>query len=75
MSEIELIILQLVSRGEGKYSWYEIAQGLSRLDVPREPDMLSVLKKLEIEGLLTRRIEPDSPRDSWELTGEGRKIV
>ncbi|WP_254566911.1 helix-turn-helix transcriptional regulator [Oscillatoria sp. HE19RPO] len=73
LTQLELILLQLVAKGEGKWSWYEIAQALSRLDVPREPDMMEVLKKLAAEGFLTREVQPGSPRDRWELTQAGKK--
>lgn len=73
LTQLELILLQLVAKGEGIWSWYEIAQALSRLDVPREPDMMEVLKKLAAEGFLTREVQPGSPRDRWELTQAGKK--
>ena len=63
LTQLEFVLLQLVAKGDGKWSWYEIAQALSRLDVPREPDMMQVLKKLAAEGLLNREIQPGSPRD------------
>jgi PadR family transcriptional regulator PadR len=71
-TQLELVLLELVDKGQGKWSWYELANALSRRDVPREPDMMVVLKKLANEGLLRRYVEPGSPRDRWELTPEGK---
>jgi PadR family transcriptional regulator PadR len=73
LTQLELVLLELVKKGQGKWSWYEIASALSRRDVPREPDMMVVLKKLAQEGFIQRYLESDSPRDRWELTAEGEK--
>ncbi|MFB2772213.1 hypothetical protein ACE1AT_23435 [Pelatocladus sp. BLCC-F211] len=75
LTQLELVLLKLVAKGEGNWSWYEIASSLSRLDVPREPDMMIVLKNLAAEGLLRRYVEQGSPRDRWELTSAGNKIL
>lgn len=75
LTQLEFVLLELVAKGEGKWSWYEIAQALSRLDVPREPDMMQVLKKLAAEGLLNREIQPGSPRDRWQLTEQGKSTI
>ncbi|WP_026731181.1 hypothetical protein [Fischerella sp. PCC 9605] len=75
LTQLELVLLELVAKGEGNWSWYEIASSLSHIDVPREPDMMVVLKNLAAEGLLKRYVEPGSPRDRWELTSAGNKIL
>lgn len=75
LTQLELVLLELVAKGEGKWSWYELANALSRRDVPREPDMMVVLKKLAADGFLKRYIEAGSPRDRWELTPEGTSIL
>jgi PadR family transcriptional regulator PadR len=51
LTQLELVLLELVAKGQGKWSWYELANALSRRDVPREPDMMVVLKKLAADGL------------------------
>lgn len=71
LTQLELVLLELVAKGEGNWSWYELANALSRRDVPREPDMMEVLKKLAAEGLLKRYVKTGSPRDRWELTLRG----
>ncbi|WP_414563809.1 MULTISPECIES: hypothetical protein [unclassified Anabaena] len=75
LTQLELVLLKLVAKGQGNFSWYELANSLSRLDVPREPDMMVVLKNLVAKGLLTRHIQPGSPRDSWDLTPIGTNIL
>ncbi len=75
LTQLELVLLKLVAKGQGKWSWYELANALSRRDVPREPDMMVVLKKLIADGLIQRYIETDSPRDRWELTTEGEILL
>ncbi|HEY9598741.1 MAG TPA: hypothetical protein V6D33_13840 [Cyanophyceae cyanobacterium] len=75
LTQLELVLLELVAKGKGKWSWYELANALSRRDVPREPDMMEVLKKLAAEGLLRRDVEKGSPRDRWELTLIGTTIL
>ncbi|WP_413174420.1 hypothetical protein [Anabaena azotica] len=75
LTQLELVLLQLVSKGKGGWSWYEIANSLSRLDVPREPDMMTVLKDMKSKGLVERYIQPGSPGDRWELTPAGSEIL
>ncbi|MDF2388141.1 hypothetical protein JMG10_42355 [Nostoc ellipsosporum NOK] len=75
LTQLELVLLKLVAQGQGNWSWYELANSLSRLDVPREPDMMVVLKDMVAKGLVERHIQPGSPRDRWELTPTGTKIL
>ncbi|MEG4274357.1 MULTISPECIES: hypothetical protein [unclassified Microcoleus] len=75
LTQLELVLLELVAKGQGKWSWYELANALSRRDVPREPDMMVVLKKLAADGLVKRYLETNSPRDRWELTTEGTILL
>ncbi|WP_236739230.1 hypothetical protein [[Phormidium ambiguum] IAM M-71] len=75
LTELELVFLQLVAKGKGKWGWYELANALSRRDVPREPDMMEVLKKLAADGLVTEYVESGSPRDRWEITPLGVSLV
>ena len=75
LTQLELVLLELVAKGQGKWSWYELANALSRRDVPREPDMMVVLKKLAADGLVKRYVETNSPRDRWELTPEGSMVL
>ena len=75
LTQLELVLLELVAKGQGKWSWYELANALSRRDVPREPDMMVVLKKLAADGLVKRYVETNSPRDTWELTPEGSMVL
>ncbi|MCW6049144.1 hypothetical protein K4039_03370 [Lyngbya sp. CCAP 1446/10] len=75
LTQLELVLLELVAKGQGKWSWYELANALSRRDVPREPDMMVVLKKLSADGLVKRYVETGSPRDRWELTAQGSILL
>jgi len=74
ITQLESLLIQLVAKGKGNWGWYELANALSRRDVPREPDMMTVLKKLDADGLLKRYVQPGSPRDRWELTAAGMII-
>ncbi|MGL5058665.1 MAG: type II toxin-antitoxin system HicB family antitoxin [Microcoleus sp.] len=75
LTQLELVLLELVAKGQGKWSWYELANALSRRDVPRKPDMMVVLKKLAADGFVRRFTETNSPRDRWELTSEGSILL
>ena len=75
LTQLELVLLQLVEKGKGKWSWYELANALSRRDVTREPDMMTVLKNLCQRGLVKRYVEKESPRDRWELTSKGEVLL
>jgi len=67
--ELKRAILGIVQRGQGRFSWYQIATRLGSLDVLREPDLLDALKALEQQGLVTRTV--DGSRDAWQLTLAG----
>jgi len=75
LTQLELVLLELIQKGKGQWSWYELANALSRRDVPRDPDMMAVLKNLTERGLVKRYIEKGSPHDRWELTSEGESIL
>jgi PadR family transcriptional regulator, regulatory protein PadR len=75
LTQLELVLLALVARGQGKCNWYQLAKQISCRDVPRSPDMMVVLKKLAADGLVKRYIETDSWRDRWELTAEGSILM
>jgi PadR family transcriptional regulator PadR len=75
LTQLEFVLLKLVEKGKGQWSWYELANALSRQDVPREPDMMEVLKNLDHRGLVKRYVEKDSARDRWELTLEGITVL
>jgi PadR family transcriptional regulator PadR len=75
LTQLELVLLQLVEKGKGEWSWYELANALSCRDVPREPDMMTVLKNLCQLGLVKRYVEKESPRDRWELTSKGEVLL
>jgi PadR family transcriptional regulator PadR len=75
LTELERVILQLVERGDGKWGWYKIATRLSSLDVPRDPDLMTVLKTLVVKGLVNRSTTEGSPHDQWELTESGKAAI
>ena len=75
LTQLELVLLELVAKSQGNWSWYELAKALSRRDVPRAPDMMVVLKQLAADGLVKRYLETNSPRDRWELTPEGSIVL
>jgi len=75
LSELEMVLLRLVEKGGGRWGWHQLASQLSRVDVPRQPDMMSVLKKLAAEGLLVRHVIEGSPNDRWELTEPGKQAI
>lgn len=63
LNKIELVLLELVAKGAGNWSWDEIGQALSSRDVERETDMMvAIIKKLAVDGLLKRYVEPGNPR-------------
>lgn len=75
LTQLELVLLQLIETGQKQWSWYELANALSRREVPREPDMMTVLKNLAERGLVKRYTKKESPQDRWELTIKGEFLL
>jgi hypothetical protein len=71
LTTLELALLRLIHKEDGKANWYQLETGLSRLDVPRTPDMTTVLNELITRGLVVRRVVTGSPFDKWSLTDKG----
>lgn len=71
LTKLKLTILELIEKGKGQWSWYELAQALANRDVLREPDLMVVLHQLAEESLVKEYVETASPRDRWELTPLG----
>lgn len=75
LTTCERTLLQLIRAGAGTYDWYRLETHLSRIDVPRVPDMMSVLADMVARGLVLRHVTPGSPRDRWEVTEKGRALL
>jgi DNA-binding PadR family transcriptional regulator len=75
LTTLELTLLQLINEGAGKYDWYRLETRLSRMNVPRVPDMMSVLQDMTARGLVRRYVTPGSPRDRWEVTEKGLAVL
>ena len=63
LTKLKLTILELIEKGKGRWSWYELAQALANRDVAREPDLMVVLHQLADENLVKEYMEKESPRD------------
>ena len=75
LTTLERALLQIVHEGAGQWGWYQLATRLSRMDVPRVPDMLSTLKDMAGRGLVQRHVVPGSPQDRWEVTEKGFAVL
>lgn len=72
---LELTLLRIIHRGNGQANWYQLETGLSRMDVPRVPGMMTVLNEMVARGIVTRRVTPGSPFDKWQLTEDGLALL
>ena len=75
LTNLERVILELVSKGKGKWGWYQICTRLSRMEVDRDPDPMTVLKELSSRGLVLRHVKPESPDDRWAITNAGAEVL
>ena len=75
LTQLEYTLLRLVAKGRGQWSWYELANRLANMDVPRDPDMMDVLQSLVQRGFLARYTQRKSPRDRWVLTLNGHFVL
>ena len=63
-----LTLLRLLSTRPAGASWHQVAMALSRMDVPRQFDLLETLRELEKDGLVTREVSEGSATDCWKVT-------
>jgi len=75
MKVLDLVILKLIHEGNGQWGWYQLETRLSRMEVPRSPDLMTVLKSLSSQGLIVQRLTEGSPNDRWEITEKGLKQI
>lgn len=75
LTTLELALLRLIHKRAGEASWYQLETGLSRLDVPRTPDAMTVLNELGARNLVVRSVTPGAAFDRWELTEQGRMAL
>ena len=73
MDDFEMVLLQLVAKGNGKWSWYEIGNRLPGPYLDKSPEMYKVLEKLAGEGFIVLRSA--KPLDKWELTSKGKEVL
>ncbi len=70
LDRLDRTVLELVAQGHGYRGWHELATRLSALDVPRQPDLMTVLGRLQSRGLVVR-IPRQAGSDHWAVTGQG----
>ena len=68
---VERAILTAIQEGKGNHGWYNIAIKLSKMDVPREFDLMECLLDLEARNLIRKLPKEGSNQGRWELTDQG----
>lgn len=74
LSLLERTVLGIVHQARGRADWHAVATRLSTLDVPRQPDVLTVLGRLQRLGLVVRVIRGQGA-DHWAMTARGSALV
>jgi hypothetical protein len=64
-------VLELVRAGGGRASWYTLGSRLPLLDVPLDPDVMTVLRELRARGWVTRTLVGGG-MDAWGSPPRGR---
>ncbi len=75
MTGFELVLLELVAKGNGEWSWYEIGKRLPGPYLDQAPEMMQTLNHLVEEGYLLHHTKAGQARDRWELSATGRKMT
>jgi hypothetical protein len=70
---VERAVLEILERG-GPLGWHEIAVRLGNRDVPRDRDLMTVLKAMRDRGLVVS-VRHEGERDRWEITAPGRALL
>lgn len=72
MNDFEIVLLQLVAKGNGKWSWYDIGNRLPGPYLEKSSEMMTNLKHLAEMGYVLHETKPGEARDRWKLLSKGR---
>lgn len=75
MTDFEIILLRLVAKGKGQWSWYEIGNRLPGPYLNQASEMMDILKQLADLGYINHHTEVGEARDRWELSDKGIKLL
>jgi CheY-like chemotaxis protein/DNA-binding PadR family transcriptional regulator len=70
-------ILELISAHDGQWGWYQLDRALSLINhsIIREGNLMSLLKELEEQELITSEQIPKSPHPKYLLTNKGKEFL
>jgi len=75
MTDFQSVLLKLVAKGNGQWSWYEIGNRLPGPFLDKSAEMFDTLKHLVDEGYLVHHTEAGQARDKWELSSMGKEVL
>jgi hypothetical protein len=75
MTDFQIVLLKLIAKGNGQWSWYEIASRLPGSFLDKSVEMIHTLKHLADKGYAIHHTEEGQARDRWELSSMGKDLL
>jgi len=69
------IIIELIDRNNGKWTWYQLERGLNQLGLGGQVNSSEELNKLVAEGFLEARVDERYPAPLYFVTELGRRFI
>lgn len=64
-------ILDIISRHDGQWSWYQVERACWGDPISKSGKLLSLLKQLEVDGLISSRDVQGHPDPLYSITPKG----
>ena len=64
-------ILDIISRHDGELSWYQLERACCGDEISKSGKLISLLKQLEVDGLISSREVQEHPLPLYSITAKG----
>ncbi len=75
MDELRQAILKTIQKFDGQYGWYQIDRAISTSGIVISDNLLSVLRDLEAQGLISSMSDGKSKDPKYLLTSLGQSKI
>ena len=73
--DMQGIILELISRNDGKWTWYQLERGLDSKGLGGCPNLMELIGDLVQAGLLEEQHDDRFPHPLYRVTKQGHAVL